>query len=211
MASPKKSKQEVVSEFRCGEILEAARKVFARKGFEGATMDEIAETAGVAKGTVYLYFQSKRDVYLEALRQGFAGLTEETFRKMEAAPTAAAKIRAFVTARLHYAEENRDFVAIYHAEFGNLRAACLNKEFRALYLRQTKVLGDVFREAAERGEIRPVRPDGAGFIVYEMTRGLVTQRLLGCSNGTVEEDIELLFDLIWNGLAPDQERLLVTK
>jgi AcrR family transcriptional regulator len=211
MGSPKKTKQDVVSEFRCGEILEAARKVFARKGFEGATMDEIAETAGVAKGTVYLYFQSKRDVYLEALRQGFAGLTEETMRNMEAAPTAAEKIRAFVTTRVHYAEQNRDFVAIYHAEFGNMRAACLNKEFRALYLRQTKALGEVLGEAAAKGQIRPVRPDAAGFIVYEMTRGLVTQRLLGYSNGTAEEDIELLFDVIWNGLAPDQERLLEIK
>ena len=204
MAKPKKSKHDVVCEFRCGEILEAARKVFARKGFENATMDEIAEAAGVAKGTVYLYFPSKRDVYLEALRCGFADLTEETMRTMEAAPTAAEKIRAYVTARVHYAEQNRDFVAIYHAEFGNMRPACLNKEFRALYLRQTKALGEVLRQAAEQGQIRPVRPDAAGFIVYEITRGLVTQRLLGCSKGTAEEDIELLFDLIWNGLAPAQ-------
>lgn len=207
----KKSKHDVVCEFRCGEILEAARKVFARKGFDAATMDEIADAAGLAKGTLYLYFPSKREVYLEALRKGFAALTEQTVRNMEAAPAAADKLRAFVTTRLHYAEENRDFVAIYHHEFGNLRAACLNKEFRALYLRQTKVLGDVIREAVERGEIRPVRPDGAGFIVYEMTRGLVTQRLLGCSNASVDEDIELLFDLIWNGLAPTQERLVENK
>jgi hypothetical protein len=62
-----------------------------------------------------------------------------------------------------------------------MRAACLNKEFRALYLRQTKALGDVLRQAAEQGQIRPVRADAAGFIVYEITRGLVTQRLLGCS------------------------------
>jgi AcrR family transcriptional regulator len=202
MAAPKKSKHDVICEFRCAEILEAARKVFARKGFEKATMDEIAEAAGVAKGTVYLYFQSKRDVYLEALRCGFAGLAEETMRKMDAAPTAAEKIRAFVNTRVHYAEQNRDFVAIYHAEFGNMRAACLNKEFRALYVRQAKALAAVLRQAAELGQIRPVRPDAAGFIVYEMTRGLVTQRLLGYSNGTAEQDIELVFDLIWNGLAP---------
>lgn len=202
MAAPKKSKHDVICEFRSTEILDAARKVFARKGFENATMDEIAEAAGVAKGTVYLYFKSKRDVYLEALRCGFAGVTEELMRNMEAAPTAAEKIRAFVNTRVHYAEQNRDFVAIYHAEFGNMRAACRNKEFRALYLRQVKALEGVFRQAAELGEIRPVHPDGAGFIVYEMTRGLVTQRLLGLSNRTAEEDIELLFDLIWNGLAP---------
>ncbi|MFB3829893.1 MAG: TetR/AcrR family transcriptional regulator [Bryobacteraceae bacterium] len=202
MAAPKRTKHDVISEFRCAEILEAARKVFARKGFQNATMDEIAEAAGVAKGTVYLYFESKREVYLEALRRGFAAATEQIERNMEAAPDAAGKIRAFVNTRVRYAEENRDFVAIFHAEFGNLRAACLSKEFRSLYIRQAKALGEVIRAAVERGEVRPVRADAAGFILYEMTRGLITQRLLGCSNRTVEEDIEVLFDVVWKGLAP---------
>jgi AcrR family transcriptional regulator len=202
MPAAKRNKRDVICEFRSGEILEAARKLFARKGFQNTTMDEIAEAAGVAKGTVYLYFQSKRDVYLEALRCGFAGLTEEMMRTMDAAPTAAEKIRAFVNARVHYAERNRDFVAIYHAEFGNLRAATLSKEFRTLYLRQAKGLEAVIRQAAELGQIRAVNPDATGFMVYEMTRGLVLQRMLGYSNRTAEQDAELLFDMIWNGLAP---------
>lgn len=202
MAAPKRTKHDVICEFRCAEILDAARKVFARKGFNNATVDEIAEAAGVAKGTVYLYFESKREIYLEALRQGFAAAMEEIERNMEAAPTAAEKIRAFMNTRVQYAEQNRDFVAIFHAEFGNLRAACLNKEFRSLYLRQAKALGEVIRHAVEQGEIRPVRAEATGFVLYEMTRGLVTQRLLGYSNGTVEQDVTLLFDLIWKGLAP---------
>jgi AcrR family transcriptional regulator len=200
--APKKSKHDVICEFRCAEILDAARKVFARKGFENATMDGIAEVAGVAKGTLYLYFQSKRDIYLEALRCGFAALTEQTVRNIEASSTACEKLRAFVEARVRYGEENRDFVAIYHAEFGNMRAACLNKEFRSLYLRQIKALEDVMREAVEAGQVRAVRPDAAAFLVYEMTRGLVTRRLLGCSKGSVEQDIDAVVDLIWNGLAP---------
>lgn len=198
----KKTKHDVVCEFRCGEILDAARKVFARKGFNNATVDEIAEAAGLAKGTVYLYFGSKRDIYLEALRRGLAGLVEETGRNMDAAPTAAEKIRAFIATRVRYAEENRDFVAIYHAEFGNLHAAHMTEEFRGMYIRQAKALEGVLRQAAAQGQIRSVRADAAGFMIYETTRGLVTQRLLGCSAGTAEEDIEALFDLIWRGLAP---------
>lgn len=202
MAAPKRTKHDVICEFRCEEILEAARKIFARKGFDNATVDEIAEAAGVAKGTVYLYFQSKRDIYLEALRRGLAAVIEETSRDMDAAPTAADKIRAFIATRVRYAEENRDFVAIYLAEFGNIRGECSHKEFRNLYRRQAKRIEETMREAAEQGQIRAARPDLAGLMVYEMTRGLVTQRLLGCSKGTAEEDIELLFNLIWRGLAP---------
>jgi len=196
-----KTKHAVVSEFRCAEILEAARRVFARKGFSGATMDDIAEAAGVAKGTLYLYFSSKRRVYLAALKQGFIRLIEETERNVAAAPTAAEKIRAFITTRIRDAEENRNFVRIYHAEFGNTGPPHLDKELRSLYLRQVETLEAVLREAAVEGQIRPVRADAAAVIVYEMTRGLVMQRLLGWSTATAEQDIDFLFELIWKGLA----------
>ena len=55
-----KTKQQVVMEFRRQEILDAARTVFARKGFADGIVDDIAAEAGVAKGTIYLYFPSKK-------------------------------------------------------------------------------------------------------------------------------------------------------
>ena len=198
----RKTKHEVVSEFRSAEILEAARKVFARKGYTGATVDDIAEAAGLAKGTLYLYFPSKREVYLEALKQGLAALIEETRRNIEAAPTAAEKIRAFIATRIRYSEENRDFVAIYHAEFAHMGLDYLSHEFRDLYRKQIRTLEALLRGAAEQGQVRPVRAEAAAVPLYEMTRGLAMQRLLGWSKATAEADIDLLFELIWRGLAP---------
>ena len=49
------------------DILEAAELVFATRGFAAARMDDIAETAGVAKGTLYLYFRSKQVLFVELL------------------------------------------------------------------------------------------------------------------------------------------------
>ena len=196
----RKTKHEVVCEFRCSEILEAARRVFARKGF-GATVDDIAEAAGLAKGTLYLYFHSKREIYLAALRQSFAGLLEETRRSVETAPAAEEKIRAFIATCIRYAEDNKDFISIYHAEFGKVGLGSLNKEFRSLYWQQARTLEPALREAAAQGQIRTTRPDAAAFTVYEMTRGLISQRLLGWSAATAEEDVEFLTQLIWTGLA----------
>jgi len=97
MPATGRTKQEVVSEFRSAEILESARKVFARKGFTGATMDEIAAAAGLAKGTLYLYFKSKRDVYLKTLERGSAELLEHVKKNMGAAEGVRARIRALIT------------------------------------------------------------------------------------------------------------------
>ena len=55
----------------------AARAIFSKKGFHDATIDDVAEAAEVAKGTVYLYYKSKKDLYLQALRFGIELLNQE--------------------------------------------------------------------------------------------------------------------------------------
>src|SRR5580704_16492842 len=96
MTTPHLTKKEVVSEFRRAGILKAARKVFARHGFDGATMDDVAEASSIAKGTLYLYFKSKRQIYLGVLKEDLQLLREETARAIAAAETGPAKIRAFI-------------------------------------------------------------------------------------------------------------------
>jgi AcrR family transcriptional regulator len=71
-------------EVRTAEIEQAARKVFLARGFQAATIQEIAEAAGIAKGTVYLYYKSKDDLYtalllpsLEFLNDRFGALLAE--------------------------------------------------------------------------------------------------------------------------------------
>ncbi len=200
MALAGKSKQDVVSEFRCGEILNAARAVFATRGFSDATVEEIAAAAGIAKGTVYLYFSSKKDIYFAALKQGLLDLLERTQKAMETATGVQAKLRAFVRTRIEYAEANRDFFKIYHSEFGNLTKVAYDSVFQQLYLQQAKALEAVLQAAVERGEIRPILTDFSAFIIYDMVRGVMTQRLLEWSKGAMEDDIETLNDLVWKGI-----------
>jgi len=54
---------------RPGELIDAAIDVFAERGFSGARLEDIAQRAGVTKGTVYLYFKSKEELFEEAVRQ----------------------------------------------------------------------------------------------------------------------------------------------
>jgi AcrR family transcriptional regulator len=197
----RKSKQAVVSEFRCAEILHAARKVFGRRGFGSATVDEIAEAAGVAKGTVYLYFPSKREIYLEVLRRGIALLIEETARNVAAASGPAGKLRAFIETRLRRAEENRDMIMIYHSEFGHVDPARINKEFKNLYMEQVNILEAVLEEAAKKGLIRSLRTNAAAFTLCDMVQGMVMQRVFGWTKESAADDVEFLFEMIWKGLA----------
>lgn len=57
------------SEARPGEIVQAALEVFAEKGFAGAKLDDIAKRAGVSKGALYLYFETKEDIFRAVVRE----------------------------------------------------------------------------------------------------------------------------------------------
>ncbi len=193
----------MVTEFRCTEILDAARKVFAEKGFSETTMDQVAERAGIAKGTLYLYFRSKRDMYMAALAQGIRSLNEDSRLKVEAASGVREKLRAFIATRVGYFEQHRDFFLIYHAEIGNLRIqpAPNEGEISELYLEQAQMLEEVLRTAVAAGEIRDLRPDATAFTVCDMTRGVIVQRMLGWSRTELEDDTRNLIELIWRGIA----------
>ena len=61
---------------RAAEILEAALSCFAEKGFAGTRMEDIAERARITKGTIYLYFESKEEVFKSLARQSIGAQIE---------------------------------------------------------------------------------------------------------------------------------------
>jgi AcrR family transcriptional regulator len=200
-ASIRKTKQEVVSEFRCNEILDAARKIFAKKGFADATMDEIAATSGLAKGTLYLYFKSKRDVYLRTLQHGSTELLKRVTANTQEVTGVRAKLRTTIATRVEYAEENRDFIKIYLTEFINVtHPVSINKDFRDVQLKLAQGLEQALRDAVEHGEIQPLDVETIAFTIQDMIRSLTTRRVLGSSKKNREEDIDILCDFICKGI-----------
>lgn len=197
-----RTKQDVLSEFRCAEILDAARGLFARKGYQAATMDDIAAATGVGKGTLYLYYRSKRDIYLAALEHGLRAVRDLTAAAVDAAPTLEEKIRAFVLTKFRFFDERRDFYRIYHAEFGNVVAhpSCLPSDVKQLYLEQVQQLERAIQVALDEGSIRHVDPAQTAFAIFEITRGLIARRLLAPRAGGDDEGA-FIVDLIWKGIA----------
>lgn len=202
MAILGRTKREVLTEFRTAELVAAARRVFSQRGYQKATMGEIAKIAGVAKGTIYLYYPSKQAAYWAAMEQGILGMLEATRRSMEVAGTAEAKIRTFIECKIAYFEQNRDFFKIYFSEFGHSLAhsARLRKPFRELYVQQVQILRGVLEQGIRNQEIRPVPPDAAAFAICDLTRSMAIQRVLGWDHGDLRDAVNIIFDLVWKGL-----------
>ena len=86
-------------------IIQAAVKVFAQKGFFQAKVSEIARAAGVADGTIYLYFQNKDDILISLFEQEMAGILNDMKKALARAEHPAAKLETFARTHLKLLEQ----------------------------------------------------------------------------------------------------------
>src|SRR4051795_12277560 len=104
-----KSKEDVVQEFRVQSIQEAAIRVISRKGMAAATMQEIAEEAGVAKGTIYLYFRDRDELVEKTFENALTQLHARVDAALDAELPFEQKLRAMLAAVCGFFRENAEF------------------------------------------------------------------------------------------------------
>jgi AcrR family transcriptional regulator len=203
MALERRTRQQVLTEFRTAEILSAASAVFGDKGFAAATVEDIARAAGVAKGTVYLYFPSKAEICRAAFARNVGELRQRAVAAITSAPEAASAIRAFATTKLAYFQEHLGFFAVYRGEaWADLGAGgALQSAIAASSEAQIAALADVLEAAIATGEVRPVPTIAAAQAVFDLTRAVIERRLRGDASGSSEDEAALVADLLWKGLA----------
>jgi TetR/AcrR family fatty acid metabolism transcriptional regulator len=107
------SRRKREAEARRREMLEAAARVFARRGFHAATIAEVAAEAGIAVGSIYLYFDTKEQLYFSVVDEKAEELLSFLHADLARAPTALGKLRRLVVAELEFFSRNPEFLKIY--------------------------------------------------------------------------------------------------
>ena len=148
-------------------ILEAAVKIFADLGFHQSTISQIAREAGVADGTIYLYFKNKDDI----LVQFFSYKTKQVFDRFKEAvdstDTPVDKLRNLIHRHLSEFQRDRNMAIVYLAETRRKNRVVEN-QIRIM----SKMYFDLVAEIIERGQ-----QDGT--IRRELYLGLVKRFILG--------------------------------
>jgi AcrR family transcriptional regulator len=168
----KATKKEIVTAFRTQEILAAARKLLDQSGLEAMTMDEIATAAGVAKGTLYLYFQSKDDLLQAMISQVGENILRDVESSLQAPGTPAEKLIRMVSVLLEYLNRERLLFPIYAREL--LRGKRESREGFWRHYQETEerfltLLTNLLAEGVAAGQFIPANPR---YLTY-LIRGLV--------------------------------------
>src|SRR5258706_12935865 len=166
--SARKTRKEILSEWRHKEVLEAARRIFARLGYAAANVEEIAKEAGLANGTVYLYFKSKDEVFIAVLASDIESLTNQTIEGMSAVKTFEDRLTVFLNLRLAYLQHNQDFLRICVAEFDGCgsRSPLISEIFDRGYWRGIDFMRQCLEQAIAQGELRPVPAQPAALGIF---------------------------------------------
>ena len=135
-------------------IIDAAVHVFAKKGFFGARVSEIAESAGVADGTIYLYFKSKDDILISLFEEKMQGIIERLRESLEEhAGDPEAKIRRYIVGHLRLVAEQPDLMQVLTVELR--QSARFIKEYHPKGFRMyLEVLQGILEEGQTQGVFR---------------------------------------------------------
>jgi AcrR family transcriptional regulator len=196
------TKEEVIKEFRVREILEAARRVMARYGMQGTTVDRVAEEAKVAKGTIYLYFQSKDELVHAAVLEGLREMVAETVRSDNPSMPPLDRIRNLILAQYRIQASNQDFLKtlIIGNSLDIELESQAGRDFMRVYAGHLDFVASVLQDAIDRGAIRPIDSQFAGFMLGEMITGSLRRRLLKLASTPLEADADAVVELFLRGI-----------
>lgn len=138
---------------RHAEIVAAAAKVFARRGYHGASTQDIADVLGIRQASLYYYFDSK-DAALEAVcTEGMRDYALHARRILKARTSGANKVAQLFFHHLAPMAERHDFTLVFLRERRFLPALA-RRRLRALEVRYERLIERIIRQAIEAGEFR---------------------------------------------------------
>jgi len=181
------------------DILESAIALLMEKGIEKFTMDRVSKRAGVAKGTVYLYYTNKQALLDAILDYDYLPLQEHLKQIIQAEGEPLWKLEQCIHVCLAHTEENKFLLRqLRTVLFATMDLRISDKN--SWYWTIAGMLGKVLEEAAASGMIRPVNYVKVSALFIDSINSLMAHRIFSEVEETIEQDVDELMDLYLNGL-----------
>ena len=159
-------------------ILKAAARVFAREGFHNAKIGDVAYEAGVAHGTVYLYFESKDDLLVSVFRENLSELIEYVKSEIQKEENAEDRLRRMISLQIELIETNPELTALLLVEFPQT-GKFLNSHAMDEVAAYIDMIADILKEGmAERTFDYTMDANIVATVIYAGIQGIATRWIL---------------------------------
>lgn len=201
-----RSRREREVEARRREILEAAARVFARESFHPATIAQVAAEAGVAVGTMYLYFKSKEDLYFRLVEEKVEELLSHLRAESQRAPRALGKLRRIVVAELQFFARNREFFGFHFFTRSGLTSIPKGEFGEGVdrrYAAYLEMITDIIKQGIDEGELRAAPPADLAHVLIGMVNSVVGMWVVDDGQEPLTSKADWLVDFFSRAAAAD--------
>lgn len=182
-------------------ILEAAQRLFASHGYHGTSIRDIVRACGVSNAALYYHFESKQNLYFEVLGEYIAAIVDRLRTADPGEGTCRSRLThvALAFARIIIESQNvlqtlmRDVTKLDRADIARRLPNWSNQIPGAIIL--------ILEDGITAGQIRPVSPHRAGILLMGMVNGMAVRHLYSPVETTLEEDVGLVIDVLFEGIA----------
>jgi AcrR family transcriptional regulator len=186
-------------------ILELAAQLFAEKGYDAASIADLAALMGVSKAAVFHYFQTKQQIYDAIILQALEGLVRTVSEQVRLESTPQARLRRFMSAHAAYFEAHQAEFVMMLAGFGGMDNAGFREEATRLRDEHEHLLRAILSEGIAVGVFRAANVGTAARAVLSMLNWMA--RWFKPGGGSTAEDVALeYYDLLAGGLDKTEER-----
>lgn len=185
------------------EILAAARKVFSERGFQKATLDEIAVIAEFGKGTIYNYFKNKEELFACIIERGTARFQKHVKEATDSQPNSKEKLGAYIDAAFQFFEKHRQIYSIFLLEKHKLASSLSEATFNKFCDQQYEVfdfLRALFDEGVRAGEFRNLDSLRFAQALISFIHASVFQAIREPKTTNLHEHANFIRSLIFEGI-----------
>ncbi len=180
-------------------LLAAARRVLVARGFADIAMEDVARQAGVAKGTLFLYFKSKEDLLIAVFEDLVDQLGASLQRLGEVGLEGRPLLEAAVRTILAHFDENRDFVSQFSS--GRLAGCGKSSCGRVMekFARNYQIMAGLLERCAEDGLIAPTKVNFAASALFGLCRTASMRQAMSGSKAPLERQTDPIVDFFLHG------------
>lgn len=187
-------------------IVESAARLFAREGYAGSEMERVAAEAGIAKGTLYLYFPGKQELFFACVDWGMSWMQQTVRAAAESVSDPLERIGIAIRTYLEFFEEHPEYVELVIQE----RAIFRDRKQSTYFEYRAANIGywqELYRQLIAAGRLRADLPveritDTVGSLLYGT---MFINRFIG-RKVSLDEQYAALLEVIFRGLLSDGER-----
>lgn len=181
-------------------ILRAAAKVFAQSGYFNAKVSDVARAAGIADGTVYLYFKNKDDLLTSIFSWAMGEFLNRARTELADLAEAREKLSRFANLHFSLLEQERDIAIVFQIELR--QSTKFMEEFSTTYLAEyLQILREIIEEGQRVGSFRKgINSKLMAKLLFGMLDEMATNWVLSHGNHSLTAMADPVLDIFYNGV-----------